>query len=83
MTHFFLDTQCKSRIHIEHEGVKCLLQLYASFDLGRTWAMVYAMVNPRFFWAVTGHDGSTSTVHLEAEDTATGMRMSVDGFLSK
>jgi len=60
-----------------------VLQLYASLDLGRTWTMVYAMVNPRYYWAVELHDYNMSTVHLEAEDTATGRRMSSDGFLSK
>jgi len=37
--------------------------------------MVYAMVNSRFYWAVDGHDGDNTTVHLEAEDTATGDEM--------
>jgi len=60
-----------------------MLQLYASLDLGRTWMLVYAMVNPRYYWGVLGHDSDTSTVHLEAEDTATGMRMSFGIFLNK
>jgi len=52
------------------------LQLYASLNLGQTWMLVYAMVNPRYYWAVMHYDTDMSTVHLEAEDTATGMRIS-------
>ena len=42
-------------------------------DLGGTWTLVFAMVNPRFYWYVPGHDSDTSLVHLEAEDTVTGI----------
>ena len=58
-------------------------QLYASHDLGKTWMMVYAMVNERFYWAVSGHDSDVTTVHLEAEDTVTGTSMSSSGFCRK
>jgi len=59
---------------------RLILQLYASADLGRTWKLVYVMVNPRFFWSVPNIDSSDSIVHLEAEDTATGIYMSLQHF---
>jgi len=51
-----------------------ILQLYATTNLGVIWTLVYAMVNPRFYWYVPEHDADDpSIVHLEAEDPATGI----------
>jgi len=47
-------------------------KLYFSEDLAKTWDLIDSMVNPRFYWGIPGIDHDDSTVHMEAEDPATG-----------
>ena len=54
----------------------CVLQLYASDDLGVTWTLVNKFVNSRFYWAIKGVDNDTRVIHMEVQDARLGEALS-------